>query len=175
MYHSTLGLRVIKKEKRGQGARRPASAGLTEMMDSLVRSHEEKRCSILRPTQSRVSPSALQYTKIFGVCELDHMRSTVEFPDTLYSLSTCACTLYRCRENTARKTQSRSDSGLGFQVKVFKSFEVVPSSFESGTCREPNSRVQHECEMPSSESTMQCEKSYDGYTCAADNFTWKPI
>jgi len=28
--------------------------------------------------------------------------------------------------------QSRPDSGLGFQVKVLKTFQVVPSSLESG-------------------------------------------
>ena len=30
----------------------------------LVRSHEERRCSILGPTRSRISPSILEYTKI---------------------------------------------------------------------------------------------------------------
>ena len=30
---------------------------------SLVRSHEERRCSMLGPTQNRVSPSTLEYTK----------------------------------------------------------------------------------------------------------------
>ena len=30
----------------------------------LVRSHEERRCSILGPTQSRSSPSVLEYTTI---------------------------------------------------------------------------------------------------------------
>ena len=29
-----------------------------------MRSHEERRCSILGPTQSRISPSILEYTKI---------------------------------------------------------------------------------------------------------------
>ena len=29
-----------------------------------MRSHEERRCSILGPTQSRISPGMLSYTKI---------------------------------------------------------------------------------------------------------------
>jgi hypothetical protein len=32
----------------------------------------------------------------------------------------------------AQITQSRPDSSLGFQVKVFKLVEIVPSSLESG-------------------------------------------
>jgi len=38
----------------------------------------------------------------------------------------------RCRANSTHVRQSRPDSGLGSQVKVFKPFEVVPSSLESG-------------------------------------------
>ena len=34
----------------------------------------------------------------------------------------------RCRENMARVRQSRPDSGLGFQVKVLETFQVVSSS-----------------------------------------------
>jgi len=41
--------------------------------------------------------------------------------------------LFRCRANMARKRQSRPDFGLGFQVKVLKTFEVVPSSLGSGS------------------------------------------
>ena len=38
----------------------------------------------------------------------------------------------RCRPNLAHIRQSRPDSGLGFQVKVLKIFQDVPSSLESG-------------------------------------------
>ena len=40
--------------------------GLKRRTDSydLVRFHEERRCSILGPAQSRISPSILYYTKI---------------------------------------------------------------------------------------------------------------
>ena len=37
-----------------------------------------------------------------------------------------------CRANTAHIRQSRQDSGLVFQVKVPKTFQVVPSSLGSG-------------------------------------------
>ena len=39
-----------------------------------------------------------------------------------------------CRANSAHVRQSRPDSGLGFQVKVFKLFQGVPSSLGSGGC-----------------------------------------
>ena len=39
----------------------------------------------------------------------------------------------RCRTSMAHTRQSRPDSGLGFQVKVLKTFQVVPSSLGSGT------------------------------------------
>jgi len=42
----------------------------------------------------------------------------------------------RCRANVAHIRQSRPDSGLGFQVKVLKTFKDVPSSLESGACRQ---------------------------------------
>ena len=39
------------------------SVRFVSVIDSgLVRSHEERRCSILGPTQSRISPIILQYT-----------------------------------------------------------------------------------------------------------------
>ena len=38
----------------------------------------------------------------------------------------------RCRANMAHVRQSRPDSGLDFQVKVFKTLSVVPPSLESG-------------------------------------------
>jgi len=38
----------------------------------------------------------------------------------------------RCRANMAHVTQSRPDSGLGFQAQVLKTFQVVPSSLDSG-------------------------------------------
>jgi len=36
------------------------------------------------------------------------------------------------RANMAHIRQSRPDSGLGVQVKAIETFQVVPSSFESG-------------------------------------------
>ena len=40
------------------------------MIDSgLVRSHVEGRCSNLRPTQSRISPSILEYTQIHAMLD----------------------------------------------------------------------------------------------------------
>ena len=38
----------------------------------------------------------------------------------------------RCRANVAPSRESRPDSGLGFQVKVLKSFKRVPSFVERG-------------------------------------------
>ena len=38
----------------------------------------------------------------------------------------------RCRVNVAQVRQSRPDYGLGFQVKVLSTFQVVPSSLCSG-------------------------------------------
>ena len=38
----------------------------------------------------------------------------------------------RCRANVARLTQSRPDSGLGFQVNDIQTFWVVPSSLGRG-------------------------------------------
>jgi len=38
----------------------------------------------------------------------------------------------RSRVNSAHITQSRPDSGPGFQVKALKTFYVVPSTIESG-------------------------------------------
>ena len=43
---------------------------------------------------------------------------------------------FRCRAKIAHIRQSRPDSGLGFRVKVLKTFEVVPSSLGSGRVRE---------------------------------------
>ena len=45
----------------------------------------------------------------------------------------------RCRGTLARIRQSRPDSGLGFQLKVLKTFQGVPSSLESG--RQNNARL----------------------------------
>ena len=42
--------------------------------ETLVRSHVETRCSILGPTQSRISPSMIQYTKILWRLGLWHVR-----------------------------------------------------------------------------------------------------
>jgi len=38
----------------------------------------------------------------------------------------------RCRTNSAHGIQSRPDSGLGFQVKIFNSFQVDPASLGGG-------------------------------------------
>jgi len=38
----------------------------------------------------------------------------------------------RSRANMAHARQSRPDYGLGFQVKVFQTFQVDPSLLESG-------------------------------------------
>ena len=70
MYHSTLGLRVIKKKKKKKKTKGQA--------------------------------------KWWGV------------------------SFIRCRANMEHIRQSRPDSGLGFQVKVRKTFQVVPSSLGSG-------------------------------------------
>jgi hypothetical protein len=43
---------------------------------------------------------------------------------------------YRCRMNMAHLRQSRPDSGVGFQEKIFKPFQVVPSSLGSGVRRD---------------------------------------
>jgi len=61
VYHSTLGSRVIKKKREEKDARHDGmvQAGWSESCQALVRSHEERRCSILGPTQSRISPSIL--------------------------------------------------------------------------------------------------------------------
>ena len=42
-----------------------------------------------------------------------------------------------CRANVAPTLQSRPDSGLGFEVKVLTTFQVVPFSLGSGIA--PNS------------------------------------
>jgi len=39
---------------------------------------------------------------------------------------------FRCRANMAHVRRSRPDSGLDFLVKVLATFQVVPSSLESG-------------------------------------------
>ena len=59
-----------KNERRNAEQGNASSPGLNVLMDSglvgrkvLVRSHEDKRCSILGPTQSRISPSIHMYTK----------------------------------------------------------------------------------------------------------------
>ena len=55
----------------------------------------------------------------------------------------------RCRANSAQIRQSRPDSGLGPEVKVRKTFRVIPSSLDSGCNRPPtrqiktNARGQH--------------------------------
>jgi len=68
---------VIKKKKEQEAADAKASlAGLEKdsqvqllMIDSgEVRSHVERRCYILGPTQSRISRSILEYTKIIAFC-----------------------------------------------------------------------------------------------------------
>ena len=41
----------------------------------------------------------------------------------------------RCRANVAHMSQSRPDSGLGFQVKVLQTFSVVHSPLGSGSHR----------------------------------------
>ena len=43
----------------------------------------------------------------------------------------------RCRANMAHRRQSRPDPGLGFQVQVLETFQVVPSSLGSGLCTAP--------------------------------------
>jgi len=41
-------------------------------------------------------------------------------------------TMHRCRANIAHIRKSWPDSGLSFQVKVLKTFKVVPSSLRGG-------------------------------------------
>jgi hypothetical protein len=38
----------------------------------------------------------------------------------------------RCRANMAHITEPRTDSGLGFQVRALRTFQIVPSPLESG-------------------------------------------
>ena len=62
--------------------------------------------------------------------------------DLIYRRSWCECTYDQAHEtlearaNMAHTRQSRPDSGLGLQVKVLKTREVVPSWLDSGTLRE---------------------------------------
>ena len=62
------------------------------MYDSLrlVRSHVQKRCSILRPTRSRISPRIVQYTEIVGTSRGERVGveggyHTVDFEDSVAS------------------------------------------------------------------------------------------
>jgi len=43
-----------------------------------LRSREERRCSILGPTQSRISPSILEYEKIINLAFLQVLRTAEE-------------------------------------------------------------------------------------------------
>ena len=66
------------------------------------------------PTQSHISPSILVY-------EDKHARfnrRTALAPGRLQ----CSLRFVRCRANMAHISQTRPDSGLGFQVKVHKTF-----------------------------------------------------
>ena len=54
------------------------------------------------------------------------------FPGSL-PRSVTPISTHRCQANMAQIRQTRPDSGLGFQVKVLKTFEVVPPSLGSGT------------------------------------------
>ena len=47
-------------------------AGSDETQGWLLRSHEDRRCSILGPTESRISPSILSYTKIHSLSAEGH-------------------------------------------------------------------------------------------------------
>ena len=62
----------------------------------------------------------------------------------------------RCRANLANIRQPRSDYGLGFQVKVLKTFEVVPSSLGSGLATHFNSREEKTIEEKSESNSYSC-------------------
>jgi len=55
VYHSTLGVRVIKKKKKQKDQGAPGR-GRPKAFET---SHVERRCSNLGPTQSRISPRIL--------------------------------------------------------------------------------------------------------------------
>ena len=86
----------------------------------LVRSHEERRCSILGPTQSRISPSRLSYTKrsLTSGAASERRRGGALYKELPPG------------GNMARIRQSRPDSGLGFKANVLKPFHVVHFSLD---------------------------------------------
>ena len=64
---------------------------------SPVRSHEERRCFILGPTQSRISPSILEYTKIVsGLCSGKGRADVVTVAKQIMAESGRSLFLTRC-------------------------------------------------------------------------------
>ena len=62
----------------------------------------------------------------------------------------------RCRANTAHTRQSRPDSGLGFQVKLFETFSSVPAlrGCRRKTCRVASRHLK--APAPPSQSSFRC-------------------
>ena len=65
-------------------------------------------------------------------CTLARFERSATETEAMLNDSIVLVSAVRCRANMAHVGQSRSDSGLGFQVQVFKTFLVVPSSLARG-------------------------------------------
>ena len=78
-------------------------------------------------SQTRISLEASPDAIIFPQGEYATCLSRAPFY-SLFSLSDQS----RCQANMAHVKQSKPDSGLGFQVKVLKTFQVAPCSLRCG-------------------------------------------
>ena len=100
-----------------------------------LRIHEERRCSILGPTHSRISPIILEYAKSTAEqeCRVIHTNSMFLFVSTPRDIHQHFSFVFsiRSRENMTRIRQSRPDRGLGFQLQAPETLLVVPSSLGS--------------------------------------------
>ena len=119
----------------GEGVSRLIDSGLVVARRDAARAEGAQGI----PTQSHTSPSILVYEdkwrRILLYEDNTSIRRWMEAPGTAArgDAATRILVKVRCRANLAHARQSRSDSGLGFQGKVLKKNEDVPSALQS-TC-----------------------------------------
>ena len=97
-------------------------------------------CSLISGGSSAPPPPMTKYCRGTGIgswdwkphAEAPNLSPEPEELPSRASRGFCELRACRCRANMAHTRQSRPDYGLGFQVKVPKTFYVVPSSVAIG-------------------------------------------
>jgi len=136
LHHSTLGLRVNKKEEEWAQPPQPAPAHADESSTrEACQLEKDRHAQSLEPPWGRASrlqrcsgSAAMEQ----DLCKPDIATSEVNWARTLDCVIKVARGKHvRCRANTQHIRQSRPYSDFSFQVKVLKPFWVVPSSLGS--------------------------------------------